>query len=165
MKFDTFSARITLLGSSFLAANIEMPWDGEERTVPLRFHDLSRIEFRRGTSSDLTDLSWLTELVKRVSMEHGILRQINEDDLFCIISLSGELVAKGSGQDIDLARSNGLHFRVSHVLIEDSQGTFFQHERGPGYIANWGYLREAIDASYEKVRTWEREHRKGIVCS
>lgn len=165
MKFDTFSARITLLGSSFLAANIEMPWDGEERTVPLRFHDLSRIEFRRGTSSDLTDLSWLTELVKRVSMEHGIIRQINEDDLFCIISLAGELVAKGSGPDIDLAMSSGKYFNVARILIEDSPGAFFQHERGPKYIETWTYLRDAIDASYEKVRAWERNHRKGIVCS
>lgn len=165
MKFDDFFARITLLGSGFLAADIEMPWNYKERTVPLRFNDLSRFEFRRGTSSDLTDLSWVTELVKRVTLEHDTIRQINQDDLRFIISLSGELIAKGSGQDIDLARSNGLHFRVSHVLIEDSRETFFQHEKGPRYIATWGYLGEAIDASYEKVRAWERDHRKGIVCS
>lgn len=167
MRLDPFSAPVTILGTTdFLAVLTTPPWPGDEHLLPLSFHDCSRIELQQGTSSEVVSLAWFTELVRRVATEHNTLQQTIKQSFRFIVTLSeGELVGKGSGEDVRLAQSHGLYYRVSHLLVEDSRDTFFSHHEEPDLLLMWSHVKEAVEASYENVRKWVRVRQKNYPCS
>lgn len=159
--FLTYLSELMAHGHYSLVAGIELPWNGNEVRVPLRFSAMSRIEFQRGISHEVQmSENHLLNLMKLVTEQHAVIRQTTGERLFFCASIQGELGFNGSGRDVELARhgnphANGLYFDVSRLVVPNDRDMLFRHRDSP--ISETSGLGSHITASYEKVTSWLRE--------